>query len=105
MSLNHDALLSRNTCSAKKGKIIVWIKYVVFIILSTDSDSTIASIILGKFSKYTIRVMLYHDLLVIGLDHIRDELPATTSFGDLRKTNCPQITVHKNTSLKKPVLH
>ena len=32
-------------------------------------------------------------------------LPDTVSFGDLRKADCSQVTVHKNTSLKKLTLH
>ena len=89
----------------KKRKIIIRIKYVVFIILPADSNSTIASIILGKLCKHTIRVVLYDRFLIISFNHIRNDLSDTASFGDPGKTNCPQITVHKNTSLKKLTLH
>ncbi len=74
----------------RKTEIIFHVKLIVLIILSTNSDSTVAAIILGKLCKYTIRMIFHANFFIVVFDHITDDL-----FSSLLLVICEKPTVFK----------
>src|SRR5699024_4407250 len=62
----------------------------------------ITSIIFRILYENAVGMVFYRDLFIIIFDHIADDFLYFTSFCNFGKSNCPQISVHKNTSLKRP---